>query len=66
MNSPCTRVCVLDADNRYCIGCARTLGEITRWGSMSEVEQAALLDELPKRAAGMRDVHAPDQGGNFF
>ncbi len=49
MDSPCTKVCVMDADNRYCLGCKRTLGEIARWGGMSEKEQAAILGELPLR-----------------
>ena len=56
----------MDADNRYCLGCARTLGEIARWGAMSEAEQAALIDELPKRAAVMREPQSLAQGGDFF
>ena len=56
----------MDGDYRYCIGCARTLAEIAGWGSMSEDEQAAIIDELPKRAAGIPYRHPPDQGGNFF
>ena len=66
MTSPCTKVCVMDADDRYCLGCKRTLGEIARWSEMSEAAQAALIAELPKRAASTRDLHPPAQGGNFF
>ena len=40
----------MDADDRYCMGCKRTLNEIARWGEMSDSEQAAVIDELPKRA----------------
>ena len=50
MDSPCTKVCVMDADDRYCLGCKRTLNEIARWGEMGEEEQAAVIEELPKRA----------------
>ena len=39
----------MDADRRYCLGCQRTLDEITRWGSMSEEEQRAVLLALPAR-----------------
>jgi predicted Fe-S protein YdhL (DUF1289 family) len=49
MDSPCTKVCVMDADNRYCLGCKRTLGEIARWGQMSDEEQAAIIAELGVR-----------------
>ena len=66
MISPCTKICVMDADNRYCLGCARTLDEIALWGAMSDAEQAAVIDALPKRAAVTRDPHLPAQGGDFF
>ncbi len=49
MESPCVNICVMDADRRYCLGCARTLDEIAAWGGMSEAEQAAVLAQLPAR-----------------
>ena len=49
MKSPCTQVCVMDAEQRYCLGCRRTLDEIARWGQMTEAEQAAVLAQLPAR-----------------
>jgi predicted Fe-S protein YdhL (DUF1289 family) len=48
-DSPCTKVCAMDADNRYCLGCRRTLGEIARWGGMADAERAAVLAQLPAR-----------------
>jgi len=39
----------MDADQRYCAGCLRTLAEIARWGEMSEPEQAAVLAQLATR-----------------
>ena len=51
MDSPCTKVCVMDADDRYCLGCKRTLSEIARWGEMKETEQAEVLSLLPARRA---------------
>ena len=57
MQSPCTRVCVMDGDYRYCLGCKRTLEEISNWGSMSDAEQAAVLAQLPaRRAAPSSDI----------
>lgn len=49
MKSPCNKVCVMDAQNRYCRGCQRTLDEIARWGAMSDAEREAVLAELPSR-----------------
>jgi len=46
----------MDADNRYCLGCKRTLGEIARWGEMAETEQAAVLAQLSGRHSETADV----------
>lgn len=50
--SPCTKVCVMDADHRYCLGCRRTIDEIARWGEMTDVERAAVLAQLAARRPG--------------
>ena len=47
--SPCTKVCVMDAENRYCLGCRRTLEEIARWGEMNDVERERVLAQLAAR-----------------
>ena len=39
----------MDADNRYCIGCRRTLGEIARWGEMTDEERAQVVASLAAR-----------------
>jgi len=39
----------MDADNRYCLGCRRTLTEIARWGEMTDAARAAVLTLLPAR-----------------
>ena len=39
----------MDAEQRYCLGCRRTLDEIARWGGMTEAEQAAVLAQLSAR-----------------
>jgi uncharacterized protein len=46
--SPCTKVCVLDADG-LCRGCLRTGDEIARWMAMSPVEQRRLIETLDER-----------------
>jgi uncharacterized protein len=51
MQSPCTKICTLDARRERCIGCARTLDEIARWASMSEDERTRIMAELPARRA---------------
>ena len=47
--SPCVRTCVVDQQSRYCIGCGRTLHEISYWTRYSPVERQNILRELPAR-----------------
>jgi predicted Fe-S protein YdhL (DUF1289 family) len=51
MQSPCTKICTLDARRERCIGCGRTLDEIARWASMSDDERERIMAELPARLA---------------
>lgn len=50
-DSPCTKVCVVDPASGLCIGCGRTLGEITGWSGMSTEERRAVNTALPGRMA---------------
>ncbi len=59
MISPCTKVCVMDADNRYCLGCKRTLGEIARWSEMADAERAAVMAQLSARRSDVAEVAVP-------
>lgn len=59
MNSPCTKVCVMDAVNRYCMGCKRTLGEVARWSEMSDAERAAVMAQLPARRLEIAEAAVP-------
>lgn len=47
--SPCIDVCRMDRLGNVCIGCFRTLKEISAWSSMSVDEKHAVLAELPAR-----------------
>jgi uncharacterized protein len=50
--TPCIGVCTMDERSGLCDGCARTLDEIARWGSMDEAQRRRLMDEvLPAREA---------------
>ena len=49
MKSPCVKVCIMDPQREVCMGCARTLDEIARWGLMSEEQRSAVMAELAAR-----------------
>lgn len=40
--SPCVHVCALD-DEDICIGCQRSVAEITRWSLMDNAERREVL-----------------------
>ena len=56
MNSPCIKICVMDTEDRYCLGCRRTLNEIARWSEMDDTEQAAILAQLPERGPEVTEI----------
>ncbi|MEL7538973.1 MAG: DUF1289 domain-containing protein [Pseudomonadota bacterium] len=43
--SPCVRICTLD-DSNICIGCGRTLDEITRWSRLDGDERRQIMDRI--------------------
>ncbi|MDX1635948.1 MAG: DUF1289 domain-containing protein [Marinobacter sp.] len=48
VRSPCVSVCALD-ENDECIGCQRTVDEITRWSQMSNDERLEVLKKVAER-----------------
>jgi hypothetical protein len=49
----------MDADQRYCAGCARTLAEIARWGEMTDAERERVMAQLPARCSDVVEVSVP-------
>ncbi len=47
--SPCQLICTLD-DEQRCLGCGRTLVQISSWVSMSVEEQWQIIDQLDARS----------------
>ena len=48
----------MDGEQRYCVGCLRTLGEIARWGEMSDEERVAVVAQLPARQSDVAEAPA--------
>jgi uncharacterized protein len=47
--SPCVDICRLDAQG-LCVGCRRTIEEITEWSRASEARRREILSELQRRS----------------
>lgn len=57
--SPCVRICKVSDTGGYCVGCFRTLDEITTWQWMTEEEQAFTIakTELRRTAYNLDKSH---------
>lgn len=59
--SPCIQLCTLDDENR-CLGCGRTLAQISAWSLMTAAEQWQLIDELAARKTKNEATIAAESG----
>jgi len=51
IDSPCVKICVIHPAVGLCVGCRRTLDEISNWSAMSSEGRAAITAQLPGREA---------------
>lgn len=49
VQSPCVNVCQMHPEKHYCIGCLRTLDEISDWLDMQDKEKREVLARLEQR-----------------
>jgi len=59
IETPCIKVCTLDAASGICIGCGRTLDEIAVWSSLGDTRRREIMTCLNERLAraGHRKTH---------
>jgi uncharacterized protein len=51
IETPCIKICVVEPETGFCIGCGRTRGEIASWLGLSPPERHNLMAALPERIA---------------
>lgn len=51
IESPCVKICTLDACAGRCLGCGRTIKEIAHWTAMSGEQRKLVMAELSQRLA---------------
>ena len=49
IESPCVKICVVHPDARICVGCLRTLEEISDWSRMTPEERRTIMSGLSAR-----------------
>jgi len=47
VESPCINVCELDGE--FCVGCGRTVAEITSWQGLTDAERKQIVEEIADR-----------------
>ncbi len=50
VQSPCVKLCTIHPAERLCVGCLRSIDEISAWSRMTPAERTAIMAELPSRA----------------
>lgn len=53
MRSPCQNLCLVEKHGHYCLGCYRTLEEISLWTRYSDEERDAIITTLDARKRQM-------------
>ena len=54
--SPCVSVCRMDADRVFCIGCLRTIPEITEWSCADAAGKRGVWHAIALRASAYADL----------
>ena len=62
IETPCIKICVIEPESGFCIGCGRTRDEIASWLSITPEQRHAVVVALPERVAGMTR-HKSRRGG---
>ena len=53
IETPCVKICVVEPETGFCIGCGRTRDEIGAWLDMSSGERRAVMVGLPERVENL-------------
>ena len=51
IETPCIKICVVDPETGFCIGCGRTRNEIAGWLGMVPGERRTVMNALSERVA---------------
>jgi predicted Fe-S protein YdhL (DUF1289 family) len=55
IESPCVKVCAIDATTGWCLGCGRSMREIAGWSSLPQAARDDIMASLEGRMAQIPD-----------
>ena len=61
VKSPCIDVCKIDYESGYCIGCNRTIEEITNWSSFNDSQKKKILTKVKSKNTSKQKVFSSNQ-----
>ena len=61
VKSPCIAVCKIDYESGYCIGCNRTIEEITNWSSFNDSQKKKVLTKVKSKTTPKQKVFSSNQ-----
>jgi predicted Fe-S protein YdhL (DUF1289 family) len=61
VKSPCVAVCKIDYESGYCIGCNRTIEEITNWSILSDQQKKKILTKVKSKNTSKQKVFSSNQ-----
>ena len=47
--SPCINICQIDEKTHYCLGCFRSIKEISEWSTYNEIQKKKILKLISER-----------------
>lgn len=50
VQSPCVKLCTIHPAERICVGCLRSIDEISAWSRLTHAERSEIMADLPARA----------------
>ena len=61
VKSPCIAVCKIDYESGYCIGCKRTIEEITNWSILSDQQKKKILTKVKSKNTSKQKVFSSNK-----
>ncbi|MAI88967.1 DUF1289 domain-containing protein [Ponticaulis sp.] len=55
ITSPCIRVCAIDGETGWCLGCGRTLKEIAQWVKYTDQQRDSITTDSKSRLEVLKD-----------
>ncbi|MEE2774401.1 MAG: DUF1289 domain-containing protein [Pseudomonadota bacterium] len=49
IDSPCKKICIIHQDHKICIGCFRSLWEISNWSKFDQETRSLITKQLKDR-----------------